>query len=220
MQQFFLGGAARPLSRILCIGAHCDDIEIGCGGLLMRLSRAFPSIEVTWFIASAPADRLLESSHAAQRLLAGIRAHDIQAESFPDGELPYAGTEIKRCMRKLGERQAVDLVLTHSLEDAHQDHRFLAELTWQTFRDHLILEYEIPKYDGDLGPRNWFVPLERQVAEGKIECLLDSFASQRAKPWFDAETFRGLMRLRGIECRAPSGFAEAFRLRKGIWQFP
>ncbi len=212
---FRASGGAPP--SILCIGAHCDDIEIGCGGLLLELCRAHPGLRVDWFVAIGPEERAAETRRAAANLLAGSGAHHIDVRGFSDGELPYAGADLKRCMRSLGAQRGIDLILTHARDDAHQDHRFLAELTWQTFRDHLILEYEIPKYDGDLGRPNWFVPLQREVVERKISCLLDCFASQRSKPWFDAETFRSLMRLRGMECRSPSGFAEAFYLRKATW---
>jgi len=206
-----VGGAT-----ILCIGAHCDDIEIGCGGLLAELcSAAAPTVH--WFIAVAPAARLAESRHAAQRLLAGARTFELEAHEFADGELPYAGAELKRRMRDLAARVTPDLVLTHWRGDAHQDHCHLSQLSQQVFRDHLILEYEVPKYDGDLGQPNWFVPLGAPAVERKVGCLVECFVSQRPKHWFNADTFRALMRLRGIECRAPSGFAEGYYLRKGVW---
>jgi LmbE family N-acetylglucosaminyl deacetylase len=224
MRQFQLGdGLPGGVPRsIVCIGAHCDDIEIGCGGLLMQLCAANPGIEISWFIAAAPAPRAEESRRAAGKLLAGCTAYTLETHEFPDGLLPFSGLELKHRLREFAatraQRLPVDLILTHYRDDAHQDHRFLCELTWQTFRDHVILEYEIPKYDGDLGQPNWFVPLERATVERKLEYLLGCFDSQRDKPWFDAEVFRGLMRLRGVECRAASGFAEAFHLRKGVWQ--
>jgi LmbE family N-acetylglucosaminyl deacetylase len=205
-------------TAILCVGAHCDDIEIGCGGTLMHLCHAFPGLHVDWFIAATNPTRLAESHQAATELLRDSGAHRIEALEYPDGELPYHGAELKRRLRSVLDRQDIDLVLTHSREDAHQDHRFLAELTWQIFRDHAILEYEIPKYDGDLSRPNWFLPLDQSVVDRKIDCLVRNFGSQRHKRWFDADTFRGLMRLRGMECHSPSGFAEAFHLRKGIWQ--
>ena len=220
MRSFRLEHSDHAPFTVLCIGAHCDDIEIGCGGFLVELCGALPAVDIEWFIAAAPERRTSESRRAAARLLKAARAHHIEAHDFTDGELPYAGPALRRSMRAFAERHRADLVLTHFRDDAHQDHRFLAELTWQTFRDHLIWEYEIPKYDGDLARPNWFVPLEASTAELKIECLLECFPSQREKPWFGAETFRGLMRLRGTECRSPSGYAEAFHLRKGLLQLP
>ena len=216
MRQFQLhprGSAA----TILCIGAHCDDIEIGCGGLLAQLAAATPPPAVHWFIASAPATRCAESRQAAQSLLRGARSFELEAHEFTDGELPYAGTELRRRIRDLAARLEPDLVLTHWQGDAHQDHRCLTRLARQTFRDHLILEYEVPKYDGDLGRPNCYVPLAAAVVERKVGTLLESFVSQRGKHWFTEDTFRALMRLRGVECRAPSGFAEAYYLRKAVW---
>jgi LmbE family N-acetylglucosaminyl deacetylase len=210
------GGAA----TILCLGAHCDDIEIGCGGLLAQLCAMRPAPAVYWFIPVAPAARAAESRQAAQRLLAGAGSFSLETHEFTDGELPYAGAELKRRVQDLARRLAPDVVLTHWGGDAHQDHRCLSELTRQAFRDHLILEYEIPKYDGDLGRPNWFAPLEAAIAERKIDCLLECFGSQTGKHWFHADTLRGLLRLRGVECRAPSGFAEAFYLSKGVWSVP
>ncbi len=208
------GGGA----QVLCIGAHCDDIEIGCGGLLQQLCAARPAPVVHWFVPVAPAARAAESRGAAQQLLAGAASFNLETHEFADGELPYAGAQLRRLVQALAARLSPDLILTHWQADAHQDHRCLSELTGQAFRDHLILEYEIPKYDGDLGRPNWFVPLPEVVAQRKIDCLLEGFGSQRGKHWFTAETFRALMRLRGLECRAPSGLAEGYYLRKGIWR--
>ncbi len=219
MRHFQLGEREGPPSSVLCIGAHSDDIEIGCGGLLMQLCRHYPGIAVGWFVAVAPAQRAEETRRAAELLLSGAGRRQLDLHEFPDGHLPYCGSEVKHALRALADRTPADLILTHARDDAHQDHRFLSELTWQTFRAHAILEYEIPKYDGDLGRPNWYVPLGRDIVDRKLDCLLSCFESQRGKPWFDAETFRGLMRLRGMESRAPSGFAEGFHLRKGVWRF-
>jgi LmbE family N-acetylglucosaminyl deacetylase len=207
-----VGGAT-----ILCIGAHCDDIEIGCGGLLQQLSAAQPAPTVHWFIPVAPTARAAESRQAAQRLLSGAASFALETHDMSDGELPWAGPRLRRLLQDLAARLKPDLVLTHWSGDAHQDHRCLSELTWQTFRDHLILEYEVPKYDGDVGRPNWFAPLASDLVERKVACLLECFPSQRGKHWFDADTFRALLRLRGVECRAPSGFAEGYYLRKGLW---
>jgi LmbE family N-acetylglucosaminyl deacetylase len=220
MRQFRLGEPGRPLQSILCIGAHCDDIEIGCGGTLLQLCRQHPGLRVDWFIAVAPKQRAEESRQAAGRLLQDAGSYSLDLHDFPDGHLPYCASDVKNDLRALASGINPDIVLTHTKDDAHQDHRFLAELTWQTFRDHVVVEYEIPKYDGDLGRPNWFVPLAHEAVDRKVNCLLECFPTQRGKPWFDADTFRGLMRLRGMECRSPSGFAEAFHLRKGIWLSP
>lgn len=216
MRQFRIPPDGRG-ATILCIGAHCDDIEIGCGGLLMQLCAARPAPTVQWFVPVAPGARAAESRQAARQLLAGAGAFSLELHEFADGQLPYAGAELKRLVEGLAARVSPDLILTHWGGDAHQDHRFLSELTWQAFRDHLILEYEIPKYDGDLGRPNWFVPLEETLAERKIACLCECFGSQRGRHWFNADTFRAMLRLRGLECRAPSGFAEGYYLRKGVW---
>jgi LmbE family N-acetylglucosaminyl deacetylase len=216
MRQFHWQPGSGP-ATILCIGAHCDDIEIGCGGLLAQLAGATPAPAVHWFIPVAPAARLAESRECARRLLAAAGSFSLEAHDFPDGQLPYAGAQLKQLVQALAARLTPDLILTHWGEDAHQDHRCLSELTRQAFRDHLILEYEVPKYDGDLGRPNWFVPLTAALVERKVGALLDCYASQRARHWFNADTFRALLRLRGLECRAPAGFAEGYYLRKGVW---
>jgi len=206
-----------PLSGIdsvLCIGAHCDDVEIGCGGTLLRLLEANPSLQVHWVVFSSDEERAAETRAAADAFLAGSSGARVEVEAFRGSYFPYVATEIKGRFDRLGEEAEPDLVLTHYREDLHQDHRLLAELTYNTFRDHLILEYEIPKWDGDLGRPNVYVPVERQHADRKVEILLDAFPSQRDKHWFSEETFRAVMRIRGIETKAPSGYAEAFHCRK------
>ncbi len=206
------GHGAAPF-RVLCIGAHADDIEIGCGGTLLYLKKTLPRLQFHWVVLSTPGPRRHEAECAAERFATG---HDkeVVLGNFRDGFLPYSGGEVKDFFEELKSRVNPDLIFTPWHGDAHQDHRVVAELTWNTFRDHLILEYEIPKYDGDMGRPNVFVPLEVPVYEQKIDHLFEAFKSQQTKPWFDRQTFLSLMRLRGMECNAPSGYAEGFHCRK------
>lgn len=200
--------------RILCIGAHSDDIEIGCGGLILSLIRRCKSVEVDWFVFSAPKGRDREARRSAAMFLKGAARTRVVLKGFRDGFFPFDGADIKDEFEALKQQVAPDLVLTHYRDDRHQDHRLLSDLTWNTFRDHWILEYEIPKFDGDLGIPNCFVPLSEAICHRKVKYLNAAFGSQRDKHWFTAETFKGLMRLRGMECRAPDGYAEAFYGRK------
>jgi len=203
--------ASRP--KILCLGAHSDDIEIGCGGAILRLAQQYPNCSFHWVVFSALGVRALEAQRAAT-LFAGENIDQGPVlKEFQDGFMPFAGTEVKAVFEEM-KPISPDLIFTHNRNDAHQDHRLIAELTWNTFRDHLILEYEIPKYDGDLGQPSVFLPLDSEVSERKVRYIMDTFESQRSKRWFQPETFRGLMRLRGMECNAPSGYAEAFYSRK------
>jgi LmbE family N-acetylglucosaminyl deacetylase len=199
--------------RVLCLGAHSDDIEIGCGGLMLTLLRQ-GQVEVDWVVFSASDRREQEARRGARLFLKHAVGARIRTYDFRDGFFPYE-PRIKEVFESLkGARP--DLVLTHYREDRHQDHRTLSDLAWNTFRDHLILEYEIPKFDGDLGTPNCFVPLDRGTAARKAKFIQTAFGSQRDKHWFSADTFLGLMRLRGMECRAPGGFAEAFYARKAV----
>jgi LmbE family N-acetylglucosaminyl deacetylase len=203
------------LRTILCLGAHADDIEIGCGGTLLTLLAACPSLHLHWVVLSADERRATEARQSALRFLGAAAAQArIQVEGFRDTFFPYQGAEIKEFFQTLSAHVEPDLIFTHRREDLHQDHRLVAELTWNTFRRHLVLEYEIPKYDGDLGQPNVFLPLAENVARTKVEHLLQAFPSQRAKPWFVAETFWSLLRLRGLEAGSPHPFAEAFHGRK------
>ena len=208
----------RPGDRlsVLCLGAHSDDIEIGAGGTILGLIASGIDLEVHWCVASAPGDRGTEALASANAFLAGASRKKIELAEFKDGFFPYQGDELKSWMEGLKSRARPDVVFTHRRDDAHQDHREICQLTWNSFRDHLILEYEIPKWDGDLGQPNFYVPLETQAMQRKVELLMAHFGSQRSKDWFDGETFRGLARLRGMECRAPSGYAEAFVARKAV----
>jgi LmbE family N-acetylglucosaminyl deacetylase len=203
----------RPLGSVLCLGAHADDLEIGCGGTILRLLEREAGVKVHWVVLSAEGGRRDEAVGSAEALLAGA-AHDIQFCAFEDRYFPSQSREIKRVFDTLGRTLSPDLIFTHYREDLHQDHRVVCELTWNTFRDHHILEYEIPKYEGDLGHPNVFVELPRPVCQAKIQHLLRAFPSQAAKYWFSEETFWATLRLRGIECRSASGYAEAFHGRK------
>lgn len=206
--------SSSPL-KLLCLGSHSDDIEIGCGGAILRLQAQYPNAEFVWVVFSAGKERELEARKSAGLFLEAANKKEIIINDFPDGYFPFDGAKIKDVFESL-KRVSPDLILTHTRKDAHQDHRLVSELTWNTFRDHLILEYEIPKYDGDLGQPGVFVPLDRQIYEKKVRFLLDAFQTQRTKRWFSEETFLALMRLRGMECNAPSGYAEAFYCRKLI----
>jgi LmbE family N-acetylglucosaminyl deacetylase len=209
-------GAAEPL-RLLCLGAHPDDIEIGCGGSILRLAAEHPAMSVRWLVFSGDAERRREAMAAARWFLAGIARAEIDVLDFRDGFFPSQHAAIKEAFERLKRDCRPNLVLTHYREDLHQDHRLIAELTHNTFRDHLVWEYEIPKYDGDLGNPNLFLPLTGEITRRKVSGLLEHFASQRGRAaWFTGETFLGLMRLRGIGCNAPDGYAEAFYCRKAV----
>lgn len=201
--------------QILCLGAHSDDIEIGCGGTLLKLIEDFRrNIAVHWVVFSATAEREREARKSAGRFLKQVRTKTLIIHHFRDTFFPFVGTEIKEAMQQLSKQVRPDLIFTHYRNDLHQDHRLISELTWNAFRDHLILEYEIPKYDGDLGAPNIFVHLERSVCEKKTKLILDCFKSQADKQWFTKETFFALLRLRGVESNAPSRYAEGFHCRK------
>jgi len=208
-----LNGGPRKALQILCFGCHSDDIEIGCGGAILKLRRQYPESVFHWVVFSANGVREEEARRAAA-LFAGDQLRGPILKPFPDGFLPYIGAEVKTVFEELKTQVTPDLIFTHNRRDAHQDHRLVAELTWNTFRDHLILEYEIPKYDGDMGRPSVFVPLEQELYSTKVRYIVDSFQSQHAKRWFQEDTFLALMRLRGMECNAPSGYAEAFYCNK------
>jgi LmbE family N-acetylglucosaminyl deacetylase len=205
-----------PLRRVLAIGCHPDDIEIGCGGTLLTLARSNPGLEVDWVVLASPGeDRAAEARASAAAFLADAGSSTIEVHGFRDAFLPYAGAEVKDVFEGM-KRYDPQVVFTHANYDFHQDHRFACELTWNTFRNHLILEYEIPKVDGDLGRPNVFVPLTAEVVATKLSLLEQHFPTQVGKHWFDRETFSGLMRLRGMEAVAPERFAEAFTARKTV----
>jgi LmbE family N-acetylglucosaminyl deacetylase len=217
MLELGLGSTRQPVRRILCLGSHCDDIEIGCGGTILRMLSENPGIEVYWKVFSSTAIRKREAVRAAAFFLAQARKKKVVIRNYRDGFFPSFYAQIKGEFEKLKKEFLPDLILTHYRHDLHQDHRIICELTWNTFRNHLILEYEIPKYDGDLGSPNVFFPLEPGICERKIQHILRSFKTQRGKHWFNRETFSALMRLRGIECAAPGGAAESFYGRKLVF---
>lgn len=205
--------SGRPM-QLLCIGAHSDDIEIGCAGTLLGWLEGPRPIHVTWVVLTASGERAKEARRSAKALLRRAAGIDLVFAEFRDGFLPAQYPEVKALFESVKARVQPDIVLTHRLEDRHQDHRLAAELTWNTWRDHLILEYEIVKYEGDLGQPNVFVPMSAGAARRKASHLQRHFGSQRSKDWFSQETFLALSRLRGIECRSRSGHAEAFHARK------
>jgi LmbE family N-acetylglucosaminyl deacetylase len=207
-------GNKRGKLRVLCLGAHSDDVEIGCAGTLLQWMREYGAMEVTWAVFCGDGARADEARASARALLRGAEKNDLVLGGFTDAHLPADFANVKAFVASIRQRIEPDVILTHRLEDRHQDHRLIAELTWQTWRDHLVLEYEIPKFEGDLGQPNLYVPLDAAIADRKVRHLMKYFGSQRSKSWFTPETFRGLLHLRGIECRASSGMAEAFHLRK------
>jgi LmbE family N-acetylglucosaminyl deacetylase len=213
MMQVNLGRGRPGQLKILCLGAHSDDIEIGCGGTLIELQQSGVALGFYWVVFSAAGKRGDEARKSAELFTAGYQT-EVFVKEFRDGFLPYNASEVKEFFEELKEKTDPDLIFTHWQGDAHQDHRFVSELTWNTFRDHLILEYEIPKYDGDLGRPNLFLPLSEFSFQRKIDHLLAAFESQRNKPWFSRATFLGLMRIRGMEANSPTGHAEGFYARK------
>lgn len=214
MKTLHLASPGESLS-VLCLGAHSDDIEIGAGGTILALIGAGVRLDVTWCVFSANAERRDEAENSAQAFCAGAHSVTIEFGGFRDSYFPCQAADIKAWLADIGKRTPTpDLIFTHRRDDAHQDHREVSMLTWNVFRDHLILEYEIPKWDGDLGQPNAYVSLARNVMDRKIKLLHEHFGSQRSKDWFDGETFRAVARLRGMECRAPEFYAEGYFLRK------
>ncbi|WP_019196526.1 PIG-L deacetylase family protein [Afipia birgiae] len=207
---------AEPGDRlsVLCLGAHSDDIEIGAGATLLSLLDRGIHLDVHWCVLSGAGEREREARASAAAFLSRATSAKVEVMSFQDGYFPEQGERIKSWFEMLKERVYPDVILTHRRDDAHQDHRQVNRLAWNTFRDHCILEYEVPKWDGDLGQPNLYMPVSADVLQRKIDLLIEHFGSQRSKQWFDSETFLGLARLRGMECRAPERYAEAFVARK------
>ena len=199
---------------VLCLGAHSDDIEIGCGATLLGWMARGVRLDVRWAVLSAVGARAEEARASAREFLEGAASSDVALSQFRDCFFPYQGAELKEWFEGLKSRTAPDVVMCHWRDDAHQDHREVSKLVWNSFRDHVVLEYEIPKWDGDLGRPNVFVPATRRAMDRKVELLMRHFGTQRSKDWFTPDTFNGLARLRGNECRAPEGLAEAFFARK------
>jgi len=209
-----LDGGTNNALQILALGCHSDDIEIGCGGAILRLGVEHPDCVFHWVVFSAIGARAAEARHAAAQFVDPLRLKGPVLKTFPDGFMPFVGADIKPVFEELKRAVSPDLIFTHNRRDAHQDHRLISELTWNTFRNHLILEYEIPKYDGDMGQPSVFLPISLEMCEKKVRLIMDTFRSQCDKHWFQRETFLSLMRLRGMECNSPSGYAEAFYGRK------
>jgi LmbE family N-acetylglucosaminyl deacetylase len=209
-----LDGGTNNALQILALGCHSDDIEIGCGGAILRLGVEHPDCVFHWVVFSAIGVRAAEARHAAAQFVDPLRLKGPVLKTFPDGFMPFVGADIKSVFEELKRAVSPDLIFTHNRRDAHQDHRLISELTWNTFRSHLILEYEIPKYDGDMGQPSVFLPISLEMCEKKVCLIMDTFQSQCDKRWFQRETFLSLMRLRGMECNSPSGYAEAFYGRK------
>jgi LmbE family N-acetylglucosaminyl deacetylase len=200
--------------QVLCLGAHSDDIEIGCGGTILRLAAEYPRCTFHWVVFSALGERESEAQRAAALFAGRDRLKSLDLRKFRDSFMPFEGAEIKKVFEELKSAVSPALIFCPGRKDAHQDHRLIGELTWNTFRNHLIMEYEIPKYDGDLGQPSVFVSLGREHYQKKVDLLTEAFPSQHTKRWFEPETFLSLMRLRGMECNATSGYAEAFYCRK------
>lgn len=217
MMPLRLGSEAGPPGTFLFLGAHCDDIEIGCGATLLRLVNDYPAARYHWVIFSSDDRRAAEARRAADILLAGATGATVTIKNFRNAYFPFIGIELKEFFEELKQSLSPDVIFTHYREDRHQDHRMLSDLTWNTFRSHLILEYEIPKYDGDLGRPNLYVPAALSAMQHKIETLMDCYSTQANHQWFTPDTFQGLMRIRGIECDSPTGYAEAFYARKLVF---
>jgi len=202
--------------NILCLGAHCDDIEIGCGGTILKLLERYTRTNVYWAVFSSDEQRAEEARQSASMFLSRAGSKNVVIKKFRNSFFPYVASDIKTHFEELKKEFFPDVILTHYKNDFHQDHRLISELTWNSFRDHLILEYEIPKYDGDFGSPNTFVHLDDSIAQKKIAFIMESFRSQRTKHWFDQETFRSILRLRGMESNSPGKYAEGFYCRKVV----
>ena len=208
-----LPAQAEP-ARILALGAHCDDVEIGCGGTMLRLALERPELEVWWVVFASTPERCAEARASAADFLAGFKRSHVRVYEYRDGFLPYDGARVKETFESLKGEYAPDIVFTHYRDDRHQDHRLVSELTWNTWRNQLILEYEVPKYDGDFGSPAAFVPLTSDLMDRKIDLILRHFSSQTARHWLTRDLLRSVGRIRGMECVAPEHLAEAFYVRK------
>jgi len=206
-----------PGAQILCIGAHCDDIEIGCGGTVMSLQRSFPDCRIHWLVLTSDGERRREALAAMRSMVSTAARGETWIGDLADGFLPARFEEAKILFERVAASVQPNLILTHHGGDRHQDHALVCEMTWQTFRNHLIWEYEIPKYDGDLATPSVYVPLDAAVAKRKVDTILRAFKSQARKPWFKAENLLAMMHLRGLECRAVGGYAEGFHCRKLVF---
>ncbi len=219
MRSTFLSKESKEPLNVLCLGAHCDDIEIGCGGAMLELIRTRSLVNIYWQVFTSTPSRKEEAIRGAKRVCSGANSLEIDILDFRDGYLPYEGAAVKEACEETKAKFSPDLIFTHYRSDLHQDHRKVSELTWNTFRDHLIWEYEIPKWDGDLNSPNVFVPLERSVADEKLSILQSVYNSQNNKNWFTDDLFFSILRIRGMECNSASGLAEGFYVRKNIIGF-
>jgi LmbE family N-acetylglucosaminyl deacetylase len=215
MLQLLLRQSSEPL-RVLCLGAHSDDIEIGCGGTILRLLAQRRQVEVSWIVFSSGRERKLEALKSARQFLDRAKRREITVKTFQGSFFPFMGQAIKTYFERIKKQVKPHVIFTHHRHDLHQDHRVICDLTWNTWRDQLILEYEIPKYDGDLGIPNAFVPLPEAIVKQKARILMDAFKTQRSKQWFSEDTFLSLARIRGVECNSPDRYAEAFYCRKAV----
>ncbi|WP_221930897.1 PIG-L deacetylase family protein [Telmatospirillum sp. J64-1] len=217
MMGLHFGSNGTGPKRVLCLGAHCDDIEIGCGGTILRLVEERPEIEIRWIVFSGAGTlREEEARKSAAEFLHALPTKTVEVKGFRNAFFPDQWAEIKQEFERIRKEFEPDLIFTHYRCDHHQDHRVVSELTWNTFRNHLVLEYEIAKYDGDLGNPNLFAPLDRDKAKHKVDALMRHFESQHKREWFTEDTFHAMLRLRGIHANAPSGLAEAFHCRKMV----
>lgn len=207
---------SRSPKKILCLGAHCDDIEIGCGGALLKLIGTIKDVHVYWVVFSSDERREKEAVNSANDFLKSLKKKTIVIKRFRNSFFPYCGAEIKEYFEQLTKEFSPDIIFTHFRNDLHQDHRLISELTWNTFRNHLILEYEIPKYDGDFGSPNFFIQFDETISLNKIGKIMKYFKSQSDKAWFTRDTFLSILRLRGVESNAPEKYAEGFYCRKII----
>ena len=203
--------------NVLCLGAHCDDIEIGCGGTILRLCQEGKVNQLKWVVFTSTKEREAEARAGAGAFLANLKDPQIIIKDFEDGYLPHNAGDVKKYFEEIKQDFQPDIIFTHYKNDLHQDHRFLCELTWNTFRNHLILEYEIPKYDGDLGNPGFFVILDKETVDQKVKYIENSYVSQSKKHWFDQELFYGLMRIRGMAAASKSKYAEAFYVQKSVY---
>lgn len=217
MRPLYISNKLDEPLNVLCLGAHCDDIEIGCGGTLLELLSERSSVNVYWQVYASTPSRKKEAIASAQKFCAGAKSLQVDILKFRDGYFPYEGGAIKDTFEQTKSAFAPDLIFTHYKGDLHQDHKIIAELTWNTYRNHMILEYEIPKFDGGLRSPNVFMPIGADLVEEKSEILLSCYKSQTERSWFTKTTFDALMRLRGIECNSDSGYAEAFYARKIVF---
>lgn len=216
MVELILSRSSNLPCTILCLGAHCDDIEIGCGGTILKLAAMGRRIEIHWVVFSSDEKRAIEARESASLFLSEANSKIITVKDFRNSFFPFVGAEIKEYFEKLKHECSPDVIFTHYRNDLHQDHRMISELTWNTFRNHFILEYEIPKYDGDFGSPNVFVPLDESTCRKKIDTVVGSFQSQVEKHWFSRDLFAAVLRLRGMEANASSGYAEGFYCRKAV----